>query len=178
MRLIRNILFSLVILIVIFLAGAYVLPAKVTVSRDITINAPAARVFPHMNDLRKFQNWSPWAGIDVDMKLVFSGAEKGKGQVAAWTSKDPNVGSGSQTITESILDKRVVTKLDFGEMGFATATLDLSPGDGGSKVTWSFETKLGSNPMMRWMGLLFDNWVGTDYEKGLKALKKIVETGN
>jgi len=175
----RNILFSIVILIVVFLAGAYVLPATVSVSRDIVINAPVGKIFPHVNDLKKFQVWSPWAVLDSDMKVVYSGAENGKGQIMTWTSKDPQVGSGSQEITESFPDKRVATKLDFGEMGNAIAAWDLSgvrTGAGtGAKVTWSFQTELGSNPMMRWMGLLFDGWIGKDYEKGLKALKTVVE---
>ena len=175
MRLVRNILFSIVILIIIFLAGAYVLPTKVSVSRHIVINAPVARVFPHVNDLRKFQVWSPWAVIDGDMKIVYSGAPLGKGQIMAWTSKDPNVGSGSQEITESVADERVATKLDFGEMGFATASWDLAAQGSGTRLSWSFQTDLGSHPMNRWMGLFFDGWIGKDYEKGLKALKVIVE---
>ncbi len=175
MRFIRNILFGLVIIIVVFLAGAYVLPSKVSVSRDIVINAPAAKVFPHVNDLRKFQAWSPWGSLDSEIKLVFSGAEVGKGQIVAWTSKDPSVGSGSQEITESEINRHVTTKLDFGEMGNAIAAWDLAAEGTGTKLTWSFQTDLGTNPMMRWMGLMFDNWIGKDYEKGLKVLKEIVE---
>lgn len=175
MRFIRNILFGLVIIIVVFLAGAYVLPSKVSVSRDIVINAPAVKVFPHVNDLRKFQAWSPWGSQDPEIKLVYSGAEVGKGQIVAWTSKNPNVGSGSQEITESEINRHVTTKLDFGEMGNAIAAWDLAGEGTGTKLTWSFQTDLGTNPMMRWMGLLFDGWIGKDYEKGLKALKEIVE---
>lgn len=175
MRFTRNLFFAIVILIVAFLAGAYVLPSQVSVSRDIVINAPAAKIFPHMNDLRKFQAWSPWGSIDSEMKLVYSGAEVGKGQIAAWSSTNPNVGTGMQEITESVVNKRVATKLDFGDMGKATASWDLTSAGEGTKVTWSFQTDLGTNPMMRWMGLLFDGWIGKDYEKGLKDLKKIVE---
>jgi len=175
MRLIRNIFFSIVILIIIFLGGAYALPEKVSVVRDIEINAPADKVFAYVNDLRKFQMWSPWATIDTEMKVVYSGAETGKGQVMAWTSKDPNVGSGSQIIIDSVANKYVETKLDFGEMGFAIASWDLLSKDNATRIVWSFKTDLGSHPMNRWMGLLFDGWIGKDYEKGLKTLKEIVE---
>lgn len=175
MRFTRNIVFGIVILIVVFLAGAYALPQQVSVSRDIVINAPASKVFPHINDLRKFQAWSPWGSIDSEMKLVFSGAEKGKGQIAAWSSSNPDVGTGSQEITESVPDKRVATRLDFGEMGTATASWDLSAQANGTRVVWSFQTDLGTNPLMRWMGLLFDRWIGKQYEQGLQDLKGIVE---
>jgi len=175
MRLIRNIFFTIVIMIVIFLAGAYALPDKVSIAREIQINAPAEKVFGHVNDLRKFQAWSPWAVIDSDMKVVYSGAEFGKGQVMAWTSNDPNVGSGSQTITASVANEKVETRLDFGKMGFADASWTLESAGGGTRIIWSFKTDLGSHPLNRWMGLLFDGWIGKDYEKGLKALKEIVE---
>ena len=33
----------------------------------------------------------------------------------------------------------------------------------------------GNNPMMRWMGLMFDKWVGADYETGLASLKELAE---
>jgi effector-binding domain-containing protein len=32
------------------------------------------------------------------------------------------------------------------------------------------------NPVMRYMGLMFDTWVGKDYEEGLANLKQIVES--
>ena len=62
-------------------------------------------------------------------------------------------------------------------MGNATATYRLTPAGAGTKVTWGFNTDVGANPFMRWMGLMFDRWVGADYEDGLGRLKKLVESG-
>jgi hypothetical protein len=31
------------------------------------------------------------------------------------------------------------------------------------------------NPMARWMGLMFDRWIGADYEAGLAKLKQVAE---
>ena len=44
----------------------------------------------------------------------------------------------------------------------------------GTDVIWSFRSSLG-NPLERWMGLLYDKWIGPDYEKGLIKLKALVE---
>jgi hypothetical protein len=175
MKWFKRIILALLLLFVVFLAGAYLLPSEVSLSRSVVINAPAEKIFPHVNSLKKFQAWSPWAHLDKNMKLVFSGPEAGVGQVASWQSKDRNVGTGSQKIVESITNKRVVNELDFGEMGKANSAIELLPQADGTKVVWRFQTKMGRNPLMRWMGLMFDKWVGKDYEKGLGSLKTIVE---
>ena len=51
----------------------------------------------------------------------------------------------------------------------------LAAADGGTEVTWGFETDLGMNPVGRWMGLMMDSWIGADYEAGLARLKALVE---
>lgn len=154
---------------------SFALPKEVAVSRTTVINATPDKVFPHVNDLKMFEKWSPWAQIDPNMKVTYSGADQGKGQKSSWTSENPNVGNGSQEITDSVANERIETKLDFGKQGIATAGFDFAPEGQGTKVTWRFKTDTGYNPMMRWMGLLFDRWIGGDYEKGLKSLKETVE---
>ena len=59
-------------------------------------------------------------------------------------------------------------------MGNATATWDLEPIATGTKVTWGFHTELDSI-VKRWFGLMFDRWIGADYEKGLQRLKAAAE---
>jgi effector-binding domain-containing protein len=71
----------------------------------------------------------------------------------------------------------VKTKLDFGGEGIAYATFNLEPAEGGTKVVWSMDMDVGMNPAMRYMGLMFDTWIGKDYEEGLANLKKLVEEG-
>ena len=93
----------------------------------------------------------------------------------AWKSEHPQVGSGNMIVVEAQTPSRLVTALDFGEMGLATAYYDLAPVEGGTSVTWGFTSDNGNNPMFRWMGLMMDGWVGPDYEKGLNNLKKLVE---
>ena len=175
MKILKRVIIVFVGLFALMIVGGYLLPSTVSLSRDITIAAPASKIFPHINDLKKFQAWSPWAQIDPDMKLTFSGAATGVGQKSAWQSENSGVGTGSQEITASSQNKHVATKLDFGEMGTATAAWNLEPSGPNTKVTWSFKTDLGNNPLMRWMGLMFDSMVGSDYEAGLAKLKTIVE---
>lgn len=175
MNLARNILITLGVLIAVFVGGAYVLPDEVTVSRSKRINAPATTVFALVNDLKEHRQWSPWSKLDPDMKQIYSGPVSGKGQKVSWKSDNPKVGTGSQEIIRSIAPRAVETRLDFGEMGTATAVINIVEKNGKSLVTWSFHTKLSSNPTERWMGLFFDSYIGGQYEKGLGNLKALAE---
>ena len=92
----------------------------------------------------------------------------------SWVSNDPDVGSGSQTIVEVADNVSTVTELDFGDMGKARASIRLASVNGATGVTWGFKAELGSI-IERWFGLLFDRWIGADYEKGLMRLKALTE---
>lgn len=175
MRLLKNIVIALLTLVVVFVGVAFLLPREVTVSRQALINAPPEKVFSYVNDLRKFNEWSPWEQKDPQMKQTFTGPDAGVGQKVVWESDHKEVGSGSQEIVESTSPNHVKTALDFGDMGSASATFDLEGFDGGTRITWGFATDTGNNPMMRWMGLMFDSWVGAEYEKGLANLKALAE---
>ena len=121
--------------------------------------------------------WSdrPRAPRDPDAKYVFSGPDEGKGAQMEWSSDNPDVGSGVQEIIESQTNSFVRVSLDFGDMGHGNASFQLKPSGAGTRVVWEFNTDVGNNPLRRWMGLMFDRWIGADYEEGLGRLKKIVE---
>ncbi len=177
MRFIKRLLGLLALVVVAFVAIAYLLPREVAVSRTVQISASPETVFPHVNSLQKFSEWSPWSGLDPDMKVTYSGPEAGVGNTMVWTSEHPNVGNGTQIITASAENESVMTSLDFGPMGTADAEFLLAAKDGETMVTWGFVSDMGMNPIARWMGLMMDGWIGTDYEKGLSNLKEIVEAG-
>ncbi len=152
------------------------LPYAQHVERQITIDAPAAAVFPYANDYRKFNEWSPWAKLDPNTHYTFSGEKSGVGAIMAWSSEHQHVGKGSQEILESRLDTLVKTRLDFGFGEPATATFNLDEADGKTTVIWAFDTYMG-NTISRYFGLMLDNWVGASYEQGLFDLKSLVESG-
>lgn len=176
MRFIKRILLSLLVLILLLVGVSYLLPGKAEVSRSITIDAPSSAIFPYVNSMQETEKWSPWLARDPETKLAYSGPEAGVGNILNWSSENPQVGSGSQEIVESIPDQLVKTALDFGPMGTASASFELKPEGDQTQVTWGFESELGLNPMSRWMGLMMDEWVGGDYERGLNNLKTLVET--
>jgi carbon monoxide dehydrogenase subunit G len=165
-------------LFLVFVAGGYALPDKSHVERQTVINATPDKVFAVVSDLQRAKDWSPWFGLDPAMRVTFEGPGgnpgPGVGQKMKWSSSNPNVGSGSQETVEFVANEKVVAALDFGDMGKATAGVLLAPEGAGTKVTWTFDTALDSM-MARWFGLMFERWIGADYEKGLANLKAFVE---
>ena len=175
MRPLVRLLLGIGLLVVLLIAVAFALPQEITVARSKVINAPESDVFPFVNSPKRFNEWSPWAARDPEMKYTFSGPAEGKGAKMAWSSDEFE--TGSQEIVESQPNSFVKVNLDFGDMGTATASYQLRPDGAGTKVIWIFETNTGNNPIRRWMGLMFDRWVGKDYEMGLDKLKQVIEAG-
>lgn len=175
MRILLRLLGILVVLVVILGVAGMFLPRSVSVDRQVVINATADKIFPYVNSMQQTQAWSPWLGIDPNVKTTFDGPESGVGNKLTWASDNAQVGSGTQIITASQPNQRVETDLDFGDMGTAKARFELSPSGDGTQVIWGFTTDMGANPYMRYMGLMMDGWVGGDYEQGLANLKAVVE---
>lgn len=173
MKPLMRLLVGLAMLVVLLLGVSYALPSHITVARTVDINAPEAEVFPYLNSPRKFNEWSPWAARGKDMVYEFTGPESGKGAGMSWKSEE--FGEGTQEIIESEANKYIKVALDFGDQGGGTSYYRLAPRGAGTRVTWGFDTEIGNNPIMRWMGLMFDRWIGTDYEQGLARLKQVVE---
>ena len=175
-RFVKWMLVGILLLGVGFIAGAYALPGSIAAQRSIGIAASPDKVFAIVVDLRRGREFSPWAEIDPDAQFTFEGAEIGVGQKMSWHSTQPDIGTGSMTVTEYDPDRRMTAALDLGDMGKATTYFDLVAEGTGTKVTWGFSAML-QNPLERWMCALldFDAIIGKDYEQGLVKLKRVIE---
>ncbi len=156
----------------------YLLPDSAHVERTARIDAPPEAVFPYVNNLKRFAEWSPWAAKDPDMEQTFQGPDAGVGAQLYWQSDDPDVGSGSSLIVESNPPERVVNRLELPDLSNATYYFEISETDDGSRVTWGFDTEFRGNLIGRFFGLMLDRWVGAEYERGLDDLKELVEQQN
>jgi hypothetical protein len=162
-------------LVGILAAVALGLPAHVTVNRSVVINAPEAVVFPYLNNLHNFADWSPWAVRDPQLAVSYSGPQDGKGAKIQWTSKVPSIGTGTMEITESEPNRHIDLAVNFNGLD-GTSSYDIAPSGSGSKVTWNFGYESGTSPLKRWKALMLDGFVGTDYRTGLDRLKEKIES--
>lgn len=177
MRILKRVIIGLVTLVVLVVVIGFLLPRQVHIERSVVINAPQAQLFEALNSFKRFNEFSPWAALDPNTQYTYEGPESGVGAKMSWVSNDPKLGSGTNEILESKAPDFIRTKLNFGGQ-LAEATFRFAPADAATRVTWSFDGDLGNNPIMRYVGLMFDKWIGSDYEKGLARMKQVMEQGN
>jgi uncharacterized protein YndB with AHSA1/START domain len=174
MRIVKNIVLALIVLVVALALIAFALPRKYEVVRSIDIAAPAEKVFEQINDPHNWPKWTVWNQRDPAMKMDYSGAPSGVGAKWVWQSKSE--GSGEMEFTRADAPKLLEYKLYFPDFGSSSSgALTLEAQTNATRVTWSNRGDLGNNPMMRWMGLAMDRMVGSDFDAGLKNLKTMVE---
>ena len=170
------ILIGVVALIAILLIVISMRPSDFRYARSTVISAPANVIFPHVNDFKKMDVWSPWLKIDPNVKVTHEGAPAGVGAIESWDG-DKNVGAGRMTVIESRPHDLIRLKLEFFRPFAATnsAEFTFEPQAGGTMVIWAMMGKY--NFITKGMGLFMnmDKMIGGNFEKGLAELKRIVE---
>lgn len=177
-KLVRVFIWIAVTVGILILIGAF-LPGTVSVSRSVTINAPASSVYAVLNDLKTYNAWMPWNQKDPAMKMEYSPNTRGQGAWYKWESQNDEVGKGKLSISASIKDKFVNTSLEFEGFDQPSAGgWELSESNGKTTVIWKMDAVMGHNPLNRWLGLFFDRMIGPDFENGLSQLKTKIENGS
>ncbi len=173
----KKILGVLLLVLVVLSVVIAMQPADFKITRSITIAAPVANIFSHVNDFHQWEAWSPWAKLDPQAKNSYEGSSAGEGAIFRWAGNN-EVGEGSMTLIESKVNDRILIKLDFIKPFKAINSAEFTFKVEGSTtlVTWSMS---GSNNFIgKAMGLVIDcdKMVGEQFEKGLAQLKAIAES--
>jgi uncharacterized protein YndB with AHSA1/START domain len=167
-----KILIGLATAVLVFVIVVAMQPDTFKVSRSAAIDAPPAAVFAQVNDLQKWQAWSPWAKLDPNCKVTFEGPIAGKGAVFGWSGND-EVGEGRMTIIESKPNELVRFRLDFVKpfAGTNEAEFTFQSQGAGTGVTWAMTGK--QNFLFKAVGLFMncDKMLGPTFEQGLAQLK-------
>ena len=165
-----------------FVITGYLLPTHAHVERHITIERPANMLFAIVNSYHSFEQWSPWAERDPNAVYALSGPDSGVGARMSWSGEPHLVGSGWQEIIASKPYEQIDIQLDFDSQGIANSRFLFQSQGESTLVTWQFDSELTEGLsffdgfLARYFGLLFDRWIGNDYEKGLANLKRFAES--
>jgi hypothetical protein len=146
------------------------------VVRTAQIAAPPAAVHAQINDFHKWQEWSPWEGMDPAQQRTYSGPDSGVGATYEWLG-NRKVGQGRMKVLEDVEESKVVIALDFIKpfKSSSVTTFEIAEAaPGASTVTWRL---VGTKTFMtRVMGVFksMDAMIGPDFEKGLAKLSTVV----
>jgi hypothetical protein len=176
MRFLKRLAIGLLLLIATFLVVVWFQPDDYRLTRSTVIAAPAAKIFPRVNDLRQWDDWSPWAKVDPNAKISFEGPLAGPGAMFHWSGND-KVGAGTMTITESKPNERIATRTDFTRPFEGTSNSDFifSESGGQTNVIWTMTGKQNFIGKAICLVMNIENMLGPDFEKGLARLKQVSE---
>ncbi len=176
MKILRNIIFGLLGLIILLLIIALFIDNHFVVTREITINKPKMEVFNYVKLIKNSTNYNHWWLIDPKAKLDFKGADGTVGFIATWDSKNNDMGVGVQEIKKIIDGERVDCSLSFikpfeGEA--ITYMVVESVNEKTTKLKWAFESD--SHYPMNFMNLLMGRVLGGYLQESENNLKVILE---
>lgn len=161
--------------IVVVLVLALRQPDTFHFERSLAINAPADKIYPFINDFRRW-TWSPYEQLDPNMKKTYSGSPNGKGAIYEWDGND-HAGKGRMEITEATMPSKVTLNLHFDKPFEADNVVDftLTPKDDGTVVTWGMRGKNTFISKVMCVFISMDAMLAKDFDKGLANLKALAE---
>lgn len=178
MKILRNILFGIVGLIVFVFILSFFLKKEYSVTREVIVNKPKDEVFNYIKYLKNQDNYSVWAKMDPEMKKEYKGTDGTVGFVSAWESKKENVGKGEQEIKAIEPGKRIDYELRFLKPFKSTSPAYLETiavDDNKTKVVWGFEGYMGVPSNLMLLIMDFEKLLGNDLQNGLDNLKAELE---
>jgi uncharacterized protein YndB with AHSA1/START domain len=176
MKWLKRVILAIVAVIAVLLVVGLLLPSGFKVQRSLQIAAPPAKVYPLLAEPRQWKTWAIWNQRDPAMQIQYSGPESGTGATWSWQSKTE--GNGIMEFTAATPNEGIKYSLSFPDFGMTSrGEMRLRPEGSGTRVTWTNEGDMGTNPVNRYFGLVMDSMVGPDFEAGLKNLKALAERG-
>jgi len=174
---VKSILIALGVMVVVLVVVAALRPAEYRVERSATVAAPPAVVFAQVNDLHKFQAWSPWAKLDPAAKSTFEGPSAGTGAVFVWAGNS-KIGAGRMTIIESRPEEMIRMRLDFLKplAGTSTAEFSFKPAGDQTAVIWSMAGRHNFAGKAIGLFMSMDKMIGGMFEQGLASLNAVSQT--
>ncbi|HEY1121593.1 MAG TPA: SRPBCC family protein [Haloferula sp.] len=143
-----------------------------SVRKSIRIAAPVQKVYDLVREFKSWPAWSPWLIAEPGAKMTFT--PDGRGY--AWDGEI--TGSGEMEIIGGDPPWSIHYRLTFLKPWKSVNQVDFhfSEHNHETEVEWTMEGKLPW--FMGWMKGMMTGWIGADYDRGLKMLKDLIETGS
>ena len=159
----------------VFAVIGSLLPRSYDFSTQIEVNSPAKEIFPQINTISNWKNWTQWNPADIPgLTVQYSGEEAGEGATQTW--KDVR-GHGKLWITKSVPGKEIAYNMDFANFPTMTGRIEISElGESQSVVRWSSRGKLPGGPFYGFFAPFFSTQMKNQYDQSLAKLKNLVES--
>lgn len=165
------------ILVVVIGVLGVIAPKDFKVEREVTINKPKSFVFSELKQVKKHNNWSPWAKKDPNIKTEFKGEDGTVGFISAW-SGNSDVGEGEQEIKNIVDGEKIEMELRFKKPMEDTSSAYLiteAIGDNQTKVKWGMVDTMKFPENVFCMVMNMQAMLAKDFDQGLASLKSQLE---
>ncbi|WP_018630564.1 SRPBCC family protein [Niabella aurantiaca] len=178
MKFIRGVLLFLIFVVISLFVLSFLAPDKQQVVKSIVINAPVKKVYAQMILLQNFNNWSVWNQSDSSIRYTTNQLPDGQvGTTVMWEGSALLAGKGKIALTGLIPEKQITHHISLLEPQKleADSRFDLRDQNGATTVTWTFT--IPSEKPWNVFNMFFnlEKEKGSDFERGLQALKLIIE---
>lgn len=171
-RLVR-ILAATLALLLLLVASAWLLPAEWQVERSAVIHAPAAKIFPYLNNLKKWPDWVAGYAGDPATPVEYEGPDNGVGATRRWKQGDER---RALKIVRSDSDRRIeyLLLIDAGRSEM-NGLLILVPEADATRVVWRASGTTQGGALLRYAALFRSLGMGRDFNASLTRLKDQIE---
>lgn len=179
MKILKKILFGILVLIVLVLLTALFVKRDFALEKQVVINRSSSAVFDYVKHIRNQDQYNPWSLMDPGMTKTYRGTDGTVGFVAGWESdKSGGPGKGEQTITKITAGRRVDVELHFIKPLESVSpayfvTDSIAPAQ--TKVSWGMSGKMAYPFNIIRIFWSVDDMMGKELEKGLAGMKAIME---
>ena len=171
MKYIKRLGYLLAALLVLIVAAGIIMPKEMKVVVEREMDTPVSVNYNIANNFHSQEEWNPWMMGDETMQIEMGSITEGKGASYSWTSE--NSGTGTQTITETSENEKITIDVDFDDQGHSLSSMLFSKTDGGSMVSWAFESKTGFPSNI--LAPFYKYSVKKAFKNGLKNLEGLAD---
>jgi hypothetical protein len=155
------------LLLALVIIAGFLLPTDWEAEAELVADVPPEAVFRYLDSPEGWRDWTTWPDSGVER----SGPPRGEGAALAWD--DPELGSGSFTLTTVEPAVRVAYRVEVEGSMITEGAISLSAEPAGLRIHWSERGNLGRNPLMGFWALSMDRAQTDELAKGLERLAAV-----
>ncbi|MFT5300995.1 MAG: hypothetical protein ACI87E_000628 [Mariniblastus sp.] len=152
------------------------LPRSYSFTSEIEVAASPEQIFPQINSLPNWQNWSrQWNPTEIEgLEISYNNVKSGAGAAQSWTDIR---GKGKLWITVSEADEAIQYEMEFAGFPKMSSSIELTvAADDKTTVRWTSDGKLPGGPFYGYFGSFFSGQMKSQYGMSLEKLKSLVES--
>lgn len=170
----RILVYILVSIIILSIISMFLSPKNLRVEVEQSVQAPANTCFSLVEDITRWELWSPWAELDSNAVYSYSANTSEVGARMHWKGNEA-VGEGWQTMTQRNKADSIQYSLEFKDWdGLAYTNIYFQEIKDNTLVRWTFEGSDTPFPL-RPLNLIGKSGLKKSLEKGLTNLKRLAE---